>query len=231
MREEILIILRMVEQGKLSAEEAERLLSLLETHHFANKAGVGISFGRRVRAEYVERELLGREDLMLAISASRAELRLWQEDKIKVEAWLEDLGSVEETARGLEINMARARIHLPSTTRLTLELSASKAEGEVPPVTNLTCSAGKAELRGMREGVISCSAGKTEITLTPEPGPLELEVNAGKLELLVPCERKMRVIREEVNAGGVFVDRGLEDPSAPQATIRCCAGKVSIRKK
>jgi|GEM_PF-1978899 len=229
MREEVLRILRMVEEGKLNAQEAERLLSALETLR-APGAGVGISFDRKPNAEFVEKELPGRDDFNLSLSASKAELFLWDEDRVKLEAWVGDLGFANETPSGLALNMARARIHLPSGRSLRLDVSAGKAKGDIPAVANITCAAGKAELRGLREGTVSCSAGKVEILLSPEPGPLSLEVNAGKIEILVPGERKMRIIREDINAGGVQIDGRIEDPSAPPATIRCSAGKISIRK-
>ena len=231
MKEGVSKILKMVEEGKLSAQEAEKLLSAMDESRSPG-AGVGISFGRRRQEEeFVEKELAGRDDFKLSLSASKAELMLWQEDTVKAEIWLDDLGSAEETPEGLVLNMARAKIHLPAERSLKLDISAGKVEGEVPAITALYCSAGKAELRGMREGVISCNAGKAELHLLPEPGPLSLEVNAGKVELLVPGERRMQILREEVNACGVFVDRELEDPSAPQVVIRCNAGKVSIRKE
>lgn len=229
MREEVIRILRMVEKGKLSADEAEKLLLAIDVPGSPG-VGVGISFGRKRETGFVEKEVLGRDDFKLSLSASKAELSLWQEDTVKVEAWLDDLGSVEETPDGLVLNMARAKVCLPAKRSLWLEISAGKAEGEVPPVTRLTCSAGKVELRGIREGAVSCSAGKAEIELSEEPGPLSLEVSAGKLELTVPGERKMHIIREEVNACGFFVDKEVEDPSAPRATVRCNAGKVSIKK-
>ncbi|MEO0180127.1 MAG: hypothetical protein ABIM74_09020 [candidate division WOR-3 bacterium] len=229
MKEEVLRILRMVEEGKITADEAERLLSALESLK-AHEHRVGIFVGRKAEAGFVERELPGRDGFALAISASKAELSLWEEDRVKVEAWLDELGSVEETSDGLRLNMARAKIRIPAERSLRLELSAGKAEGEVPPITDITCSAGKAELRGLREGTVSCSAGKVEVALSAEPGVLSLDVSAGKIELLVPKERKMHIIKEEVSACGVFVDEGIEDPSAPQATVRGRAGKVSIRK-
>ncbi len=230
MREEVLRVLKMVEDGKISADEAEKLLSAMDSRR-PSPAGVGISMGRKAETKFVEKELPGRDNLRLSVSASKAELLLWDQDTVKAEAWLDDLGSVEETPDGLEINMARAKIHLPAGRSVRLEISAGKAEGEVPPVAQITCSAGKAELRGMREGRIACSAGKVEMALSPEPGLLNLEVSAGKLELKVPGERKMHILREEVNACGVLVDKDIEDPSAPQATVRCSAGKVTIRKE
>jgi hypothetical protein len=229
MKEEVGKILRMVEEGKLSAEEAEKLLSAMDAPRSPG-AGVGISFGRKRQEEFVEKELPGRDDFKLALSASKAELMLWDQDTVKAEIWLDDLGSAEETPEGLVLNMARAKIHLPAGRSVKLEISAGTVEGEVPAITMLYCSAGKAELRGMREGVVSCNAGKAEVHLAPEPGPLSVEANAGKVELLVHGERKMHVLREEVNACGVFVDGEIEDSSAPQAIVRCNAGKVTITR-
>lgn len=230
MKEEVGKILRMVEEGKLSAEEAEKLLSAMDAPRSLG-AGVGISFGRKRQEEFVEKELPGRDDFKLSFSASKSELMLWQEDTVKAEIWLGDLGSVEETPDGLVLNMARARIHLPAGRSVQLDLSAGKVVGEVPPVTYLTCSAGKAKLQGMREGKLTCNAGKVEVALSPEPGPLIVEANAGKVELFVPGERRMHIIKEESNACGIFVDREIEDPSAPQAVVRCNAGKVTIYKE
>jgi len=229
MREEVIRILRMVEEGKLSAREAERLLSALETRQ-ARRAGVGISFGKKPNEDFVEKELPGSDDFSLSLSASKAELLVWDEDRVKVEAWIGDLGFADEAPNGLAINMARARICLPSMRSLRLDVYAGKVKGDLPPVAVIACSAGKAELRGLREGAVSCSAGKVEVLLSPEPGPLSLDVSAGKVELLVPGDRKLRIIREDIISGGVYIDTGIDDPSAPPATLRCRAGKISIRK-
>jgi len=233
MEEEITRILKMVEEGKLSAEEANRLLSSLMGAEAGKHERFSVRIGHdKPGAEKIVRDYEGLSEFRLDLSACMAEMELWDQDAIHIEAWLDECcGEFTESEGAAQVKGARVHARFPKHLKLTLDSSASRVEGEIPLQTDLNCSAGKAELRGLGWGDVSISAGKAEIELAEEPGPLKLNVSAGKVDVVVPEPRKFARGSSSCSAGRVDVDERLIDPAEPPLDVDCSAGKVRVERK
>ncbi len=215
MREEVLRILKMVEEGKITAAEAERLLSALEKE----RSEPPRAEERRPKAAAQELELDPSLPLKVRVRGGNLTVIRSEEARIEGKGLVLDAGG-EITLTG------KATLYWPGKSVLGLRVSWGNIEGEVPRL-DLRLNMANAEIEGVVAGRVSVRMGNAELRLAESFEGLEGECEMGNLEIYTPV--KVSVDASE-KWGAVSVDPEAQDPQGPPIRIFSRAGSVEVVK-
>ncbi len=218
-------ILKLLEDGKINAEEATKLLEALgEPFRFTHR-GPGADFGERI-ARKVELSLKGLPDMIessiwFAGSGKEKELEFDPKERLVIKAVSGDVTIKGDDERKIRIKLCNG--HKVSETEN--ELALKTMSGDIDLRVN---SSQKIELKAAA-GDVSASNLDAELTLRCGGGDLELENIAGKLSVAVGGgDVEGRNISAELNirVGGGDIDLDLS--ACPGGRIELGGGDITL---
>ena len=212
MREEVLRILKLVEEGKITAAEAERLLDALEKGESKPKPKPK----RRLAGE--ELKLNPEKPLKITLKGGQLVVVRSEEARLVGEG-------VTEEADGVHLT-GGAQLLWPGRAELEVSVYWGALEGEVPRLS-LELVMGSAKLVGVEEGKVRVCMGNAELKLSREFRGLEASCDMGNLEIYTPVGVS---VQAEEHWGSVSVDPAVQDPDGPPVKVSARMGEAEVKR-
>jgi DUF4097 and DUF4098 domain-containing protein YvlB len=219
-------ILKLLEDGKINADEAARLLEALgDRSHRFGPGGPGKDFGERI-ARKVELSLKGLPDMIessiwFAGSGKEKELEFDPRERLVIKAVSGDVIIKGDDERKIRIKLRNG--HKVSETEN--ELALKTMSGDIDVKVN---SSQKIEMKAAA-GDVSASDLDAELTLRCGGGDLELENIAGKLSVAVgggDVDAKNISAELNIRVGGGDIDLDLS--ACPGGRIELGGGDIDL---